>query len=128
LSSGFDSNWLLAFEARQFARGLARGPAPSHADELEADLQNAIAGYLDGLGKCCYYVWHRTDKASTCKKGTGDFVGWIGGKPFVIEVKRPGRKAEPEQAGELLRATLAGAKVTVAYSLQDAVTFIESIK
>lgn len=87
----------------------------------ESAIQEAIAAYLNGLGLGCYYVWHRTDKPTTCRVGTPDFTGWIYGKPFALEVKRPGKKETREQAGELLRGQLAGAVVAVVHSISEAV-------
>lgn len=58
--------------------------------------------------------------------GTPDFVGWIRGVPFAMEVKRPGRKQTREQAGALLMAQLAGAKAGVVHSLEEAVEFLKA--
>ena len=87
----------------------------------ESEIQQSIAAYLDSHGRECFYVWHRMDQPTTCRVGTPDFVGWIRGKPFALEVKRPGAKETREQAGELLRGQLAGAKVAVVHSLGEAV-------
>lgn len=128
-----------AFEARQAAainariRKMADGvkgyqaPPAAPARKLalsllsEAEIQQSIAAYLDGLGRECFYVWHRMDQPTTCRVGTPDFVGWIRGRPFALEVKRPGAKETREQAGELMRGQLAGAKVAVVHSLGEAV-------
>ena len=87
----------------------------------ESEIQQSIAAYLDSHGRECFYVWHRMDQPTTCRVGTPDFVGWIRGRPFALEVKRPGAKETREQAGELLRGQLAGAKVAVVHSLGEAV-------
>jgi len=93
----------------------------------EAVIQEAIAAYLNGLGLDCYFVWHRMDKPTTCRAGTPDFTGWILGKPFALEVKRPGKKETREQAGELLRCQLAGAVVAVVHSISEAVLALAPI-
>ena len=93
----------------------------------EAEIQQSIAAYLDGHGRECFYVWHRMDQPTTCRVGTPDFVGWIRGKPFALEVKRPGSKETREQAGELLRGQLAGARVAVVHSLAEAAKALAGI-
>lgn len=93
----------------------------------EAEIQQSIAAYLDSHGRECFYVWHRMDQPTTCRVGTPDFVGWIRGKPFALEVKRPGAKETREQAGELLRGQLAGARVAVVHSLAEAAKALAGI-
>jgi len=93
----------------------------------EAEIQQSIAAYLDSHGRECFYVWHRMDQPTTCRVGTPDFVGWIRGRPFALEVKRPGAKETREQAGELLRGQLAGARVAVVHSLAEAAKALAGI-
>ena len=123
----FTSAWFIAHEAEQRAKKATQRLDPSPPRKLpmsrlsEAEIQQSIAAYLDSHGRECFYVWHRMDQPTTCRVGTPDFVGWIRGKPFALEVKRPGAKETREQAGELLRGQLAGAKVAVVHSLGEAV-------
>jgi hypothetical protein len=124
----FTSAWWEHLQAKQYARGLAPPPKVTKADEREGKIQDGIIKYLDSLGCDCYYVWHRMDKPTTCKTGTPDFIGWIKGKPFGIEVKRPNEKTKPKQAGELLRIKLAGGYSIPVWSVIEAVEFIEGMR
>lgn len=89
------------------------------SDAPEEDLQNEIEAWLKSLGRECYYVRARMDRATTVRKGTPDFIGWHRGKPFSIECKRRGKKATPEQIGSLLWAEHALAVTGVAYTLDQ---------
>ena len=106
---------------------------PSHTSEArpansrESDIQDAIESHLKSFGHACYYYRARMDKPTTGRVGTPDFIGWLRGKPFMMEVKRPGGKQTREQAGELLRGQLAGARVAVVYSISEAVEFIRNL-
>jgi hypothetical protein len=94
----------------------------------EADIQEAIEAHLKSYGNDCYYYRARMDKPTTGRVGTPDFIGWLRGKPFMLEVKRPGGKQTREQAGELLRGQLAGAPcVAVVHSLEEARMALEKL-
>lgn len=95
-------------------------PSPAPTTEAEADIQDAIEGYLKSLGTSCFYIRHRMDRATTCAVGCPDFIGWLGSKPFALEVKKPGQKPTTAQLGMLLWAQLAGAKAEVVHSLSEA--------
>lgn len=117
MSNGFTSAWLAA-------RGLEPAPKATKSDELEGDIQRGIIEHLDAIGHDCYYVWHRMDRPTTCRKGTPDFVGVYRGKAFGIEVKRSLEKPTPEQLGELMRIRMAGGEATAVWSVAEAVEFI----
>ena len=103
-------------------------PAESRtAKTREADIQETIETHLKSFGRDCYYFHARMDKPTTGRVGTPDFIGWLRGKPFMMEVKRPGGKQTREQAGELMRGQLAGAESAVVYSLDDAVEFLKTL-
>lgn len=89
----------------------------------ESDLQNEIADWL--RAQRIFFVWHRTDRATTCQVGTPDFVGCskqFG--PFALEVKKPGCKETREQAGQLMHANLEGMRAGIVHSLAEAVDFL----
>jgi hypothetical protein len=124
VSNGFTSAWLAVHESKRSARE----PAPSSiSSKLESQLQQQIAERLASFGRNCYFVWHRTDRPSTCKVGTPDFVGFAFGRPFAIEVKVKGGKVSTEQHGHLFHAQLAGAKTCVVWSLPEAEEFIAGL-
>lgn len=122
----------------QYAEILSRRAAkPSRSDsvaktgstQLETGkdgIQAQIEGYLKSLGKDCWYVKSRTDKATTQRPGIPDFVGVYKKTAFGIEVKQPGKKPTVEQNGELLWLDLAGAKTCIAHSLAEAIQFMEA--
>ncbi len=135
MSQGFTQSDVEAYQARRAsAKGLQkmRGPAfeiatlPAKVAPREAVIQEQIANHLRSLGRECYFVWHRTDRPTTCAIGTPDFVGWLRGRPFAMEVKKPGGKQTREQAGALMQAQLAGAKSRVVHSLAEAVEFLKT--
>lgn len=90
-------------------------------------IQDAIEAHLKTLVPKCWYVRARMDVPTTVRKGVVDFNGWWNGKPFMMEVKRPGQKPTVEQSGELLWGKLAGAKTAVVYSLEEAVDFMRTL-
>jgi len=102
------------------APGTSAKPKTRRIEVAEAAIQNEIEAWLRSLGQRAFWVRSRMDKATTYRVGTPDFVGWIDGKPFALEVKRRGGKLRPEQLGELLRCELAGAKQGVVHSLDEA--------
>jgi hypothetical protein len=106
----------------QYRSLVARKIAPKleEREVPEKAIQEEIESWLKSLGSRCYYVRSRMDKAHTMRCGTPDFIGWIDGMPFALEVKRKGGKVTNEQAGELLRSKLAGAEVGVVTSLEQA--------
>ena len=122
MSTRFTQSQIDAYNARQ---GVLR-PQPANASEdLERIIQGEIAAHLDSIQ--AYYVWHRTDRPSTCAVGVPDFVGCVRGVPFGLEVKRKGGKATVEQHGELLRIRMAGGKTAVVWSGPEAVEFIRNL-
>jgi hypothetical protein len=124
----FTTAWLVAREAERRTKKATQRLDARPARITEAEIQEAIAGYLNSFGRDCYHVWHRMDKATTCRVGTPDFVGWLRGKPFALEVKRPGGKQSREQAGELMRCQLAGGVAAVVYSLEEAIEVLRKMK
>lgn len=127
MSARFTSAWFIAHEAARRTKKQTQRIAAEARRKSEADIQQEIAGHLNSYGRDCYYVWHRTDRATTCAVGTPDFVGWLRGKPFAMEVKKPGGKPTVEQAGELLRCELSGGSSAVVHSLAEAVEFLNNI-
>lgn len=121
----FTSAWFVAHEAarrakKQTQRLTARPPAKS-----EAEIQQEIADWL--RSHRAFFVWHRTDKATTCAVGIPDFVGCSKAfGPFALEVKKPGGKETREQTGALLHARLEGMRAGVVHSLVEAVEFLNS--
>ena len=99
----------------------------SSGAKCEADIQEQIESLLKSYGRDCYYYRARMDKPTTGRVGTPDFIGWIRGRPFMLEVKRPGGKQTREQAGELMRGQLAGAESAIVYSLEEAVEFFATL-
>ena len=108
-------------------RAPAEASAPSKSSVRESDIQDAIESLLKSFGRDCYYVRSRMDKPTTCKVGTPDFIGWLRGMPFQLEVKRPGGKETREQAGELMRGRLAGSASAIVYSLAEAEIFFRGL-
>lgn len=112
---------------RRVEAGLSvRLPACKAASREVGDggLHEQFEAWLRSLGQRCYWVSSRTDKRSTTRVGVSDFVGWYDGHPWAVELKAKGRKASTEQLGELRWAELAGARVTVAYSMDEAKTAV----
>jgi hypothetical protein len=97
----------------------------------EADIQTAVRRYLELLGPRCYYIWHRMDVAHTCEEGTPDFVGWIDGIPFGLEIKKPGAKTsksrKAKQAEHLARISRAGGYPAIVHSFDEAKSFFDSL-
>jgi hypothetical protein len=102
----------------------------SRSEVREADLQAQIAARLQAIGPRCYYVWHRTDKPTTCAVGTPDFVGWYDAQPFAFEVKVRDAKLSAEQVNHQGWARCAGAVCWVVRSmgdLEDALATLENL-
>lgn len=108
-------------------RAPAEASAPSKSSVREAEIQDAIETLLKSFGRDCYYVRSRMDKPTTCKVGTPDFIGWLRGMPFQLEVKRPGAKETREQAGELMRGRLAGSTSAIVQSVAEAEIFFRGL-
>ena len=108
-------------------RAPAEASAPSKSSVREAEIQDAIETLLKSFGRDCYYVRSRMDKPTTCKVGTPDFIGWLRGMPFQLEVKRPGGKETREQAGELMRGRLAGSTSAIVHSVAEAEIFFRGL-
>jgi hypothetical protein len=108
-------------------RAPAEASAPSKSSVRESDIQDAIESLLKSFGRDCYYVRARMDKPTTCKVGTPDFIGWLRGMPFQLEVKRPGAKETREQAGELMRGRLAGSTSAIVHSVAEAEIFFRGL-
>ena len=121
----FTTEWFVAHEAEKRAKKATQRIQPRPTAKSEADIQNEIADWLRSLGRECYWVRSRMDKATTNAIGTPDFIGWHRGQPWAMEVKRPGQKQRREQAGELMRCELAGGRAAVVHSLAEAVEFLK---
>ena len=114
--------------AALLSRSQISTPAKSQPAKMrEAEIQDSIETLLKSFGRDCYYVRSRMDKPTTCKVGTPDFIGWLRGVPFQIEVKRPGGKATCEQRDELARGRSAGSASTIVYSLAEAEIFFRGL-
>ena len=116
-----------ALLSRHASRNVTIAPRVSKSAMREADIQDAIESLLKSFGRDCYYVRSRMDKPTTCKVGTPDFIGWIRGMPFQLEVKRPGAKETREQAGELMRGRLAGSTSAIVHSVAEVEIFFRGL-
>lgn len=87
----------------------------------ETRIQQAIQAELQRRGAFCFKVHGSAFQA----KGLPDIVGCIDGRFFGIEVKVPGRDAEPIQRLQLRRIIEAGGIAGVAHSVAEAVDIIE---
>ena len=99
-------------------------PTAAKAAPRESVIQEQIANYLRRFGHQCAFDVQRMDKPTTGTVGRPDFLGGLRAVGFAMEVKRPGQKETREQAGELLRWQLAGFKVAVVHSIEEAVAFV----
>lgn len=118
-----DLNGSAAFRARNpqlFGRIAPTAPRTAQREVGHGGIQDEIEAWLKSLGHACYWVRSRTDAPTTNAVGTPDFIGWWCGKPFALEVKRPGKKETREQAGELLRCRLAGGVAAIVHSVAEA--------
>lgn len=123
--SRFTTAWLANREAalRQKNPQSTAQKRVQPSKQSEAEIQQAIADWLRGHGRDCWFVWHRTDRPTTCAVGVPDFVGWMRGVPFCLEVKKPGRKQTREQSGQLMHAQLAGGRSAVVHSVEEVIQF-----
>lgn len=87
-------------------------------------IQDEIEQWLKSQSHRAWWSRSRTDKATTNRIGTPDFVGVFAGKPFALEVKRPGKKPTTEQLGELAWFKKAGGIAAVVYSKDQAEAFL----
>lgn len=100
--------------------------AEAKAGQLEVGsggIQDEIEQWLKSQSHRAWWSRSRTDKATTNRVGTPDFVIFFQGVCVGIEVKRAGRKPTTEQLGELAWMRKAGAKTLIAYSLDDVKRF-----
>lgn len=99
----------------------AASDAPTGQKEIgKGGIQDEIEDWLKSLGVRCAWIRQRTDKPTTTKEGTPDFIGAINGFAFALEVKQPGKKPTSAQQAELHRWHCAGAKTAVVHSLAEA--------
>lgn len=87
-------------------------------------IQDEIEQWLKSQSHQAWWTRSRTDKATTNRIGTPDFVIFFKSVCVGIEVKRPGKKPTTEQLGELAWMRKAGAKTLVAYSVDDVKKFL----
>lgn len=91
-------------------------------------IQDDIEQWLKTQSHRAWWSRSRTDKATTNRIGTPDFVGVFAGKAFALEVKRPGKKPTTEQLGELAWFRKAGGIAAVVYSKDQAEAFLTQQK
>lgn len=83
----------------------------------EADLQRKIqAAIREAGGKCI-----KIHGGPYTVAGTPDLIGSLNGRPFAIEVKRPGERPSAKQQAELSAWAAQGWATGVAYSVDDAI-------
>jgi Holliday junction resolvase len=86
----------------------------------EADIQRAIRKEIERRGGKCIKI-HGNEFTVA---GTPDLLGGLDGRPFAIEVKRPGGKPTLKQAHELAGWEAQGWAVGIAHSVQDALQIL----
>lgn len=102
-------------------------PEAAKSDQKEVGtggIQDEIEQWLKSQSHRAWWSRSRTDKATTNRIGTPDFIGVFAGKAFALEVKRPGKKPTTEQLGELAWFRKAGGIATVVYSKEEAENFL----
>jgi hypothetical protein len=102
-------------------------PKSSQREVGKGGIQDEIEAWLKTQAHRCWWTVSRTDKATTNRVGTPDFVGVFCGVAFGIEAKRPGKKPTVDQLGELMWMRKAGARTAVVYSKDEAVEFLTSL-
>lgn len=101
--------------------------AAAKAGQMEVGrngIQDEIEQWLKSQSHQAWWTRSRTDKATTNRIGTPDFVGVFAGKAFALEVKRPGKKPTTEQLGELAWFKKAGGIAAVVFSKDQAEEFL----
>lgn len=113
-----------AFLARQkFAK---TDPGEVDTGTPESDIQDQIESECRRRG--WYVVRSRMDKPTTNGLGVPDFIVAIDcGVTLWVEVKRPGQKLRPEQAGAQAWLGKLEHRRTVVHSLAEFLTWIETI-
>ena len=109
------------------APGITRAAAAARTDQKEVGsggIQDEIEDWLKTQTHRAWWTRSRTDKATTNRIGTPDFVGVFAGFAFGMEVKRPGQKPTTEQLGELAWMRKAGAKTGVVHSKEEAIELL----
>ena len=124
----FSTSDFLAMQAR-LQKNLKRPAvdAPISKGPRENIIQDEIEEWLRSAVPKAWWDRKRMDKATTSRRGVPDFVGVYYGKPFGLEVKRPGEKATTDQLGELKWMELAGAKTAIVYSKDEALRFFQAL-
>lgn len=103
--------------------------APSAKPPLEKDIQRAICDYL-ALRR--YFFWRQNTGGlyregrffslpKFAKRGVPDIILIKNGRPYFLEVKRPGTYQSVDQKQFELEATNAGAVYAVLRSVDDAI-------
>jgi hypothetical protein len=106
--------WVSGEEAqRRFKRG------------EEKNLQRLVANWLNLQG--IYYEQERMDKRTSGKVGRPDFRCCVKGKFVAIECKAEGCKLTDEQVHEFSRIHMSGGVTLIAWSLQDVISFIQTL-
>ena len=80
---------------------------------LESSIQSKIIKWLKSDG---YFV---TKLMGTSTNGIPDVLAIKNGKTIFVEVKRPGRKAEPLQEYRMKELNMKGALAFVAHSVEE---------
>ena len=86
----------------------------------ESTIVNAILRRLNAAPG----TYARKTHGNAYSSGWPDIVGASDGHAFAIEVKQPGKRATPRQNHELAKWSLAGARVGVATSVDEAVDIV----
>ena len=89
----------------------------------ERDIQQDVLKRLRLLGG----IWYKVETAhpNSCP----DIIGWYKGKSYVLEMKIPGEKPNPDQERAMLNISengLDSVKVGTATSLEEAINFVRS--
>ena len=99
------------------ARIRSRGPINHrHQGVGEAQLTIQIRELLRARG---IFHWKSWQGPMSQPRGVADIIGCYQGRFFAIEIKRPGRKATPEQARFLSEVCKANGIAFVAHSVEE---------
>lgn len=106
--------------------------APLHGNET--GLKGRIVRTLNGLfPDSRFWVANsggRTRRSVQSPPGTPDILGYLAPRGLFIgiECKMPGKKSSPIQIDWHVHAATAGALITVAYSVEEAVLFVSKAR
>lgn len=114
---------LLAYQSRRAQRSGERAMTDEDDETPESKIQEQILNYCRARG--WFIVRSRMDKPTTYALGTPDLIIFADrGEAFLLEVKRPGRKLRPEQAGTGIMLEMLGHRWAVVHSFAEFMEFI----